>query len=185
ADPVHKITIIPRGQALGVTMSLPTEDRFMMSRSQLMAQLAMMLGGRAAERVTFDEITTGASNDLERVTQTARQMVMRYGMSDKLGPMALGQQNQQVFMGRDFGTQPDYSDEIAFQIDKEIRRIVDESYDTAEDLLIRNRDLVEKLSHDLIEYETVDAAHLRRLVEEYAVDKVHMDGGPHRNGHQE
>ena len=185
ADPVHKITIIPRGQALGVTMSLPTEDRFMMSRSQLMAQLAMMLGGRAAERVTFDEITTGASNDLERVTQTARQMVMRYGMSDKLGPMALGQQNGQVFMGRDFGTQPDYSDEIAFQIDKEIRRIVDESYDTAEDLLVRNRSLVEKLSHDLIEYETVDAAHLRRLVEEYAVDKVHMDGGPHRNGHQE
>ncbi len=185
ADPVHKITIIPRGQALGITMSLPTEDRFMMSRSQLMAQLAMMLGGRAAERVTFDEITTGASNDLERVTQTARQMVMRYGMSDKLGPMALGQQNQQVFMGRDFGTQPDYSDEIAFQIDKEIRRIVDESYDTAEDLLIRNRSLVEKLSHDLIEYETVDAVHLRRLIEEYAVDKVHMDGGPHRNGHQE
>ena len=185
ADPVHKITIIPRGQALGVTMSLPTEDRFMMSRSQLMAQLAMMLGGRASERVTFDEITTGASNDLERVTQTARQMVMRYGMSDKLGPMALGQQNQQVFMGRDFGTQPDYSDEIAFQIDKEIRRIVDESYDTAEDLLVRNRSLVEKLSHDLIEYETVDAVHLRRLIEEYAVDKVHMDGGPHRNGHQE
>ena len=185
ADPVHKITIIPRGQALGVTMSLPTEDRFMMSRGQLMAQLAMMLGGRAAERVTFDEITTGASNDLERVTQTARQMVTRYGMSDKLGPMALGHANQQVFMGRDFGAQPDYSDEIAFQIDKEIRRIVDESYDTAEDLLIRNRSLVEKLSHDLIEYETVDAAHLRRLVEEYAVDKVHMDGGPHRNGHQE
>ena len=185
ADPVHKITIIPRGQALGITMSLPTEDRFMMSRSQLMAQLAMMLGGRAAERVTFDEITTGASNDLERVTQTARQMVTRYGMSDKLGPMALGHANQQVFMGRDFGAQPDYSDEIAFQIDKEIRRIVDESYDTAEDLLIRNRSLVEKLSHDLIEYETVDAVHLRRLIEEYAVDKVHMDGGPHRNGHQE
>jgi cell division protease FtsH len=186
ADPVHKVTIIPRGQALGVTMSLPTEDRFMMSRSQLMAQLAMMLGGRAAERVTFDEITTGASNDLERVTQTARQMVTRFGMSDKLGPMALGQAHQQVFMGRDFGTQQDYSDEIAFQIDKEIRRIVDESYDTAEDLLIRNRDLVEKLSKDLIEYETVDAKHLRRLVEEYAVDPVHFESeGPHRNGHQE
>ena len=134
ADPVHKISIIPRGQALGVTMSLPTEDRFMMSRGQLMAQLAMMLGGRAAESVTFDEITTGASNDLERVTQTAKQMVTRYGMSDKLGPMALGQAQGQVFMGRDFNSQPDYSDEIAFQIDKEIRRIVDESYDNAEDL---------------------------------------------------
>ncbi|HZY57707.1 MAG TPA: ATP-dependent zinc metalloprotease FtsH, partial [Rubrobacteraceae bacterium] len=175
ADPVHKITIIPRGQALGVTMSLPTEDRFMMSRSQLMAQLAMMLGGRAAERVVFDEITTGASNDLDRVTKTARQMVTRFGMSEKLGPMALGHHNGQVFMGRDFSAQPDYSDEIAFQIDKEIRRIVDESYDTAEDLLVRNRRLLDKLAKDLIEYETVDAEHLARLVEEYAVDKVSAD----------
>ncbi|CAA9428497.1 MAG: Cell division protein FtsH [uncultured Rubrobacteraceae bacterium] len=172
ADPVHKITIIPRGQALGVTMSLPTEDRFMMSRGQLMAQLAMMLGGRGAERVIFDEITTGASNDLERVTQTAKQMVTRYGMSEKLGPMALGHSNGQVFMGRDFNAQPDYSDEIAFQIDKEIRRIVDESYDTAEDLLVRNRALLDKLASDLIEYETVDSKHLARLVEEYAVDRV-------------
>jgi len=186
ADPVHKISIIPRGQALGVTMSLPTEDRFLMSRSQLMAQLAMMLGGRAAENVTFDEITTGASNDLERVTQTAKQMVTRFGMSDKLGPMSLGHANQQVFMGRDFGAQPDYSDEIAFQIDKEIRRIVDESYDTAEDVLLRNRDLLEKLSKDLIEYETVDAKHLRNLVEEHAVDHVHFESeGPHRNGHED
>jgi cell division protease FtsH len=182
ADPVHKITIIPRGQALGVTMSLPTEDRFMMSRSQLMAQLAMMLGGRAAERVVFDEITTGASNDLERVTQTAKQMVTRFGMSEKLGPMALGHQQGQVFMGRDFHAQPDYSDEIAFQIDKEIRRIVDESYDTAEDLLVRNRVLLEKLSKELIEYETVDAKHLIRLIEEYAVDEIHIKG-PSRNGH--
>ena len=187
ADPVHKITIIPRGQALGVTMSLPTEDRFMMSRGQLMAQLAMMLGGRAAERVVFDEITTGASNDLDRVTKTARQMVTRFGMSEKLGPMALGHHNGQVFMGRDFSAQPDYSDEIAFQIDKEIRRIVDESYDTAEDLLVRNRRLLDKLAKDLIEYETVDAEHLARLVEEYAVDKVPADSAvpdphsPHRD----
>jgi cell division protease FtsH len=184
ADPVHKISIIPRGMALGVTMSLPTEDRFMMSRGELMSQLAMMLGGRAAERVVFDEITTGASNDLERVTQTSRQMVTRWGMSEKLGPMALGQAQGQVFMGRDFNNQPDYSDEIAFQIDKEIRRIVDESYDTAEDLLIRNRELLQKLSDDLIEYETVDAKHLKRLVEEYAVDNLQFEPeGPFRNGH--
>src|SRR5919107_1065914 len=176
ADPVHKITIIPRGQALGVTMSLPTEDRFMMSRGQLMAQLAMMLGGRAAERVVFEEITTGASNDLERVTQTARQMVTRFGMSEKLGPMALGHQQGQVFMGRDFNNQPDYSDEIAFQIDKEIRRIVDESYDTAEDVLVRNRELLDKLSAELIEYETVDANHLKRLIEQYAVDSISPNG---------
>lgn len=184
ADPVHKITIIPRGQALGVTMSLPAEDRFMMSRKQMMAHLAQMLGGRAAERVVFDEITTGASNDLERVTQTARQMVTRYGMSDKLGPLALGRNDGQVFLGRDFAShQPDYSDEIAFQIDKEIRRIVDESYDTAEDILIRNRTLLDKLAQALIEYETVDSERLRRLVEEYAVDEVHFEGPSARNGH--
>ncbi len=184
ADPVHKITIIPRGQALGVTMSLPTEDRFMMSRKQLMSQLAMMLGGRAAESVTFDEVTTGASNDLERVTQTAKQMVTRYGMSEKLGPMALGHAQGQVFMGRDFNAQPDYSDEIAFQIDKEIRRIVDECYDTADDLLVRNRALLEKLSADLIEYETVGSDHLKQLIEEYAVDRVSFEE-PSPNGHQE
>jgi cell division protease FtsH len=183
AVPVHKITIIPRGQALGVTMSLPTEDRFMMSRGELMAQLAMMLGGRGAERVIFDEITTGASSDLERVTQTAKQMVTRYGMSEKLGPMALGYSNGQVFMGRDFNAQPDYSDEIALQIDKEIRRIVDESYDAAEDLLVRNRALLDKLASDLIEYETVDSKHLARLVEEYAVDKVPAESGARHLAH--
>ncbi len=155
----------------------------MMSRGQLMAQLAMMLGGRAAERVTFDEITTGASNDLERVTSTSRQMVTKYGMSDKLGPMSLGHNNGQVFLGREMSSQPDYSDEIAFQIDKEIRRIVDESYDTAEDLLIRNRRLLEKLSKDLIEYETVDAKHLKRLVDEYAAVRIYRQGHCSRNGH--
>src|SRR5215218_10240854 len=106
------IAVSLKKKALGVTMSLPTEDRFMMSRSQLMAQLAMMFGGRAAARVVFAEITTGASTDLERVTQTAKQMVTRFGMSEKLGPMALGHQQGQVFMGRDFHAQPDYSDEI-------------------------------------------------------------------------
>jgi cell division protease FtsH len=186
ADPVHKISIIPRGQALGITMSLPEEDRFMMSLSQMMDQLSMMLGGRAAERVIFDEITTGASNDIERVTKMARAMVTRYGMSEKLGLIALGNPEAQVFMGRDFNSSPDYSDEIAFQIDREIRRIVDESYDSAEDLLIRNRDLLDKLSADLIEHETVDAPHLKRLIEEYAVDKPHFEPwAPHRNGSRE
>jgi len=187
ADPVHKVTIIPRGQALGVTMSLPEEDRFMMSRAQLMAQLSYMLGGRAAERVVFEEITTGASNDIERATKVARQMVTRYGMSEKLGLIALGQHDGQVFMGRDLHAQPDYSDEIAFQIDKEIRRLVDEAYDTAEDLLVRNRRLLEKLASDLIEYETVDAEHLRRLVEEYAVDRTGVEklGSGSRNGRQD
>ncbi|MEO2166967.1 MAG: cell division protein FtsH, partial [bacterium] len=167
-----------------VTFQSPEADRYSYTKTYLQGRLVGALGGRAAEELVFDEITTGASNDLERVTQTARQMVTRYGMSDKLGPLALGHNQGQVFLGRDFHSQPDYSDEIAFQIDKEIRRIVDESYDTAEELLVRNRELLEKLSKDLIEYETVDAEHLRRLVEEYAVDKVHL-GGPNRNGHQE
>jgi cell division protease FtsH len=113
-------------------------------------------------------------------------MVTRFGMSEKLGPMTLGHQQGQVFMGRDFHAQPDYSDEIAFQIDKEIRRIVDVSYDTAEDLLVRNRALLEKLSSELIEHETVDAKHLRNLVEEFAVDRVHFEPeGPSRNGREE
>ncbi|MDN5696775.1 MAG: ATP-dependent zinc metalloprotease FtsH [Rubrobacter sp.] len=185
ADPVHKVSIIPRGQALGVTMSLPEEDRYMMSTNQLMSQLSMMLGGRAAERVTFDEVTTGASNDLERVTGLARQMVTKYGMSEKLGPLSLGSSQQQVFMGRDLGSGPEYSDEIAFQIDKEIRRIVDESYDTAEELLTRNKGLLEKLSQDLIEYETVDREHLKRLIDEYAVDEIPTGGKHSRNGHGE
>ncbi len=185
ADPVHKVSIIPRGQALGVTMSLPEEDRYMMSTNQLMSQLSMMLGGRAAERVTFDDVTTGASNDLERVTQLAREMVTKYGMSEKLGPLSLGSAQQQVFMGRDLGSGPEYSDEIAFQIDKEIRRLVDESYDTAEELLTRNKALLEKLSTDLIEYETVDRDHLKRLINEYAVDQIPAGEGPSRNGHGE
>jgi cell division protease FtsH len=170
ADPVRKVTIVPRGQALGVTMSLPEEDRYMMSRGQLMAELAMMLGGRAAEQVVFDEITTGASNDVERATQTAKQMVTRYGMSEKLGPVALGRHSGQAFVAGDLHGQPDYSDEIAFQIDKEIRRIVDESYDTAEDVLVRNRALLDELARELIEHETVDAEQLERLVGEYAAE---------------
>jgi cell division protease FtsH len=177
ADPVHKVTIIPRGQALGVTMSLPEEDRFMRSRSQLMDQLSMMLGGRAAERVVFDEITTGASNDIEGATKMARQMVTRFGMSEKLGLIAPGQNDGQVFIGGDYLAQPDYSDEIAFQIDKEVRRIVDESYKVAEELLTRNRKLLEKLSRDLIEYETLDSEHLKQLVEEYAVNEINRRPG--------
>ena len=114
-------------------------------------------------------------------------MVTRFGMSEKLGPLSLGQAQGQVFMGRDFNSQPDYSDEIAFQIDKEIRRIVDESYDSAEDLCLRNRVLLDRLAADLIEYETVDANHLKRLIEEYAVDEVNFEGpgAPHPNGHHQ
>ena len=125
SDPVHKISIISRGQALGYTISLPTEDKFLTTRAELLDTMAMTLGGRAAEEIVFHEITTGASNDLEKVTATAKQMVMRFGMSEKLGPRVFGHDHGQPFLGREFSSEPDYSDEIAREIDDEIRRIVE------------------------------------------------------------
>src|SRR5205814_8952378 len=130
-DPVHKITIVSRGQALGLTISLPTEDRYLTTKSALMDQLAMTLGGRAAEELVFHEVTTGAANDLERVTSTAKQMIMRFGMSEKLGPRVLGRNHDQPFLGREMGNEPDYSEEIAREIDDEIRRVIEEGHEAA------------------------------------------------------
>ena len=127
---MHKITIVSRGQALGLTISLPTEDKYLMSRSALMDDLAMTLGGRAAEELVFHEITTGAANDLEKVTHTAKQMIMRYGMSEKLGPRVLGRNTDMPFLGREMGHEPDYSDEVAREIDEEIRRVIEEAHDS-------------------------------------------------------
>ncbi|MEI8154324.1 MAG: ATP-dependent zinc metalloprotease FtsH, partial [Hyphomicrobiales bacterium] len=134
ADPVHKISIISRGQALGYTISLPTEDKFLTTRAELLDQMAMTLGGRAAEEIVFDEITTGASNDLEKVTSTAKQMIMRFGMSEKLGPRVFGHDQTQPFLGREFSAQADYSDEIAREIDHEIRRIFEGPHQRARDI---------------------------------------------------
>ena len=136
-DPVHKVSIIGRGQALGYTISLPGEDKFLTTRAELTDTMAMTLGGRAAEEIVFSEITTGASNDLEKVTETAKQMVMRYGMSERLGPRVFGHDRGQPFLGREFSAEPDYSDEIAREIDDEIRRIVEEAHQTAKDILGR------------------------------------------------
>ena len=137
SDPVHKVSIISRGQALGYTISLPTEDKFLTTRAELNDTMAMTLGGRAAEEIVFSEITTGASNDLEKVTETAKQMVMRFGMSERLGPRVFGHDRSQPFLGREFSAEPDYSDEIAREIDDEIRRIVEEAHQTAKDILVR------------------------------------------------
>ena len=134
-DPVHKISVISRGQALGYTISLPTEDKFLTTRAELLDTMAMTLGGRAAEEIVFGEITTGASNDLEKVTATAKQMVMRFGMSEKLGPRVFGHDHAQPFLGREFSSEPDYSDEIAREIDDEIRRIVEGAHQRAKDIL--------------------------------------------------
>ena len=163
-DPVHKITVVSRGQALGLTISLPTEDRYLTTRKALLEQIAMTLGGRAAEELVFNEVTTGAANDLEKVTSTAKQMVMRFGMSEKLGPRVLGRNHDMPFLGRDMGNEPDYSDEVAREIDDEIRRIIEEGHDIATRVLREHLDDLHRISQILIERETIDRDQFERLV---------------------
>jgi cell division protease FtsH len=163
-DPVHKITIVSRGQALGLTISLPTEDRYLTTRTALMHQMAMTLGGRAAEEIVFHEVTTGAANDLERVTSTAKQMIMRFGMSEKLGPRVLGRGHDQPFLGRDYGAEADYSEEIAREIDDEIRRVIEESHELALAVLREHMDQLHQISMILIERETIDKDQFERLL---------------------
>ncbi len=163
-NPIHKITIVSRGQALGLTISLPTEDRYLTTRSALMDDLAMTLGGRAAEELVFHEVTTGAANDLEKVTATSKAMIMRYGMSEKLGPRVLGRDHTQPFLGREMGNEPDYSDEIAREIDDEIRRVIEEAHATAHRVLREHMDDLHKLSAILIERETIDKDQFERLL---------------------
>ncbi|MGN6256444.1 MAG: ATP-dependent zinc metalloprotease FtsH, partial [Solirubrobacterales bacterium] len=174
-DPVHKISIISRGQALGYTISLPTEDKFLTTRAELTDTMAMTLGGRAAEEIVFGEITTGASNDLEKVTETAKQMVMRFGMSERLGPRVFGHDRGQPFLGREFSAEPDYSDEIAREIDDEIRRIVESAHQTAKSLLNERRDELESISKLLLERETIDAKQFVALLDGKAPQEVFAD----------
>ncbi|HJQ51528.1 MAG TPA: ATP-dependent zinc metalloprotease FtsH [Gaiellaceae bacterium] len=163
-DPVHKITIVSRGQALGLTISLPTEDKYLTTRTALMHQMGMTLGGRAAEEIVFHEVTTGAANDLEKVTQTAKQMIMRFGMSEKLGPRVLGRNYDQPFLGRDYGAEADYSEEIAREIDDEIRRVIEEAHELALAVLREHMDELHKISTILIEHETIDRDQFERLL---------------------
>jgi cell division protease FtsH len=165
ADPVHKISVISRGQALGYTISLPTEDKFLTTRAELQDTMAMTLGGRAAEEIVFGEVTTGASNDLEKVTATAKQMVMRFGMSEKLGPRVFGHDHGQPFLGREFSAEPDYSDEIAREIDDEIRRIVEAAHVQAKDILGSHRDSLSKLSEILVKRETIEKEQFEALLD--------------------
>ncbi len=156
SDPIHKVSVISRGQALGYTISLPGEDKFLTTRAELLDTMAMTLGGRAAEEVVFGEITTGASNDIEKVTATSKQMVMRFGMSDKLGPRVFGHDHGQPFLGREFSSEPDYSDEIAREIDLEIRRIVESAHTVARDLLTEHRSSLNRISEILLKRETIE-----------------------------
>ncbi|UUY03412.1 ATP-dependent zinc metalloprotease FtsH [Svornostia abyssi] len=165
ADPVHKISIIGRGQALGYTISMPAEDKFLTTRAELSDQMAMTLGGRAAEEIIFGEVTTGASNDLEKVTATAKQMVMRYGMSEKLGPRVFGHDHSQPFLGREFSSEPDYSDEIAREIDDEIRRVVESAHQRAIDILTEHREQLVRISELLVKRETIEKGEFEALID--------------------
>jgi cell division protease FtsH len=174
-NPIHKITIVSRGQALGLTISLPTEDRYLQTRSALMDDLAMTLGGRAAEELVFHEITTGAANDLEKVTATAKAMIMRYGMSEKLGPRVLGRNHDMPFLGREMGNEPDYSDEVAREIDEEIRRVIEEAHDRATRVLQEHMEELHRTSAILIERETIDKDQFERLLAGEAEETVFPD----------
>ena len=164
ADPVHKISIISRGQALGYTITLPTEDKFMVKRKEIMDKLAHMLGGRVAEEIRFDDITTGAANDLQRATETARRMVTQYGMSENLGPLTFGHDPAQPFVGRDYGMGQEYSEETARAIDAEIRRVIDEAYNAASRVLHEHRTELDMLSQLLMERETIDKDEFEALL---------------------
>ncbi len=170
SDPVHKVTIIPRGRALGLTMQLPEEDRYAYDRVYLMSRIAVLFGGRIAEELFMNQMTTGASNDFERATQMARDMVTRYGMSDALGPMVYGENEGEVFLGRSVTTHKNMSETTMQQVDAEIRRIIDEQYALARKLLEENRDKVEAMTAALLELETIDADQINDI----------MDGKPPR-----
>jgi cell division protease FtsH len=169
---VHKISIISRGQALGYTISLPREDRYLTTQTSLMDELAAMLGGRAAEELVFDEVTTGAANDIEKVTHTAKQMIMRYGMSEKLGPRVLGRNQDLPFLGREMAAEPDYSEEIAREIDDEIRRVIEEAHTRARQVLEQHIEELHRLSAILVERETIDKDQFLKLLDGAAEEEV-------------
>jgi cell division protease FtsH len=156
-DPVAKVTIISRGMALGYTMALPQEDRYLQSKTEFEDKIAGLLGGNAAERLVFGDTTTGASNDIEKATDLARRMVTEFGMSDRLGPLSFGKRDELVFLGREIGEQRNYSDEVAKQIDEEVRAIIDHAYERAMDVLVTHRDRLNALAEKLVAEETVDS----------------------------
>jgi len=164
-DPVHKVSIIPRGNAtLGYTLQLPTQDRYLISKLELMDRLAVLLGGRVAEDLIFKDVTTGAQNDLERATKIARQMITEYGMSEALGPVTLGRKEHEIFLGRDISEQRDYSEEIANKIDKEVKKIIESAYTQAKDILTKNKTKLKKIARNLIKRETLEGKDLDDLL---------------------
>jgi len=165
-DPIHKVSIIPRGRALGVTQQLPLDDRYTYSRDYLLKTLNVLLGGRAAEEIALHHMTTGAGNDLERATELARRMVTEWGMSEKLGPLTFGKKDEQIFLGREIAKHKDYSEKTAEEIDDEVRRLVTEAYEGSKKLLQENYDLLDALAKRLLEKETIEGHEIDRLIEE-------------------
>jgi cell division protease FtsH len=165
SDPIHKVTVVPRGMALGLTASLPEEDVHLTSRKRVRGQLVQLMGGRTAEEIRYDEMWNGASNDIERATRLAQRMVCEWGMSEKLGPRSFGQPQGHVFLGRDINRERDYSEEMAKEIDAEIRSIIDEAHGQALRILTEHRDALERVALTLVERETLDAAEFKMVVE--------------------
>ncbi len=163
-DPVHQVSIIPRGMAGGYTMSLPEHDRSFRSKTQMEEEIIVLLGGRVAEKIVLDEISTGASNDIERATDLARSMITRYGFSEKLGPIVYGHDNSEVFLGRDYSQGRNYSENVAAEIDGEIRELIDTSYENAKQILLSHRDQLDKVAHYLMEHEKIDGDDFTKLM---------------------
>jgi len=174
ADPINKVTIIPRGRALGYTQALPEEDKYLTSKAELKDRLAMLMGGRVAEELIFADPTTGAANDIEKATDIARRMVMEFGMSEKLGPMLYGKGSNEVFLGRDYGRQQDYSDEVASSIDEEVKLLLNEAHIIAKKILTRYKKQMKSMVNTLIEKETIDKDTIRELFN--SVPKVKLIG---------
>ncbi len=165
SDPVQKVTILPRGRALGYTMVLPDEDKYSTTRSEMLDKLAYMLGGRAAEEMVFHDPTTGASNDIEKATALARAMVTQYGMTERLGAIKFGQDNGEPFLGRDIGSQRNYSEEIAAAVDEEVGKLILNAHQEAFDILVENRAVLDHLVEELLEKETLDKHQIARVFE--------------------
>jgi cell division protease FtsH len=173
ADPVHKVTIIPRGMALGVTQQLPEGDRHNYTKEYLLGQISILMGGRLAEDIFLSSITTGASNDIERATELARAMVCEYGMSE-LGPLTFGKKEEQIFLGREIAQHRDFSEDTAIKIDQEVKKIVSEQYDRARQIIEENRDVLVRLAEALLERETLDSVQIRRIVAGLPLDDDHQ-----------
>jgi cell division protease FtsH len=177
ADPLHKVTIIPRGMALGVTMQLPEDDKHTVTKVYLETQLAILMGGRCAEEIYLDRVTTGAGNDIERASDLARRMVCEYGMSN-LGPMAFGKKEEQIFLGREISQHRDFSEETAKQIDAEVRKFVDTAYKSAYSILEENKDAMHRLAAALLERESLDGAEIKMVIEGKTLPPLDRPGPP-------